>query len=152
MILIFYFLFLLSQLCFYQTVMEILIVKEKCNLFFLCFSVPPSLFLCMRAKSLQLCSTLWDPLDCSPPGFSVHGIIQARILECVLPCLPPWGSSPPRDQIHISYISCVASRFFTHWATCETCIASLRDAKIKQNWKSSFSQTVIQLGRTYGTF
>ena len=34
------------------------------------------------AKSLQSCLTLWDPMDCSPPGSFVHGILQARILEC----------------------------------------------------------------------
>ena len=34
-------------------------------------------------KSLQLCPTLFDPMDCSPPGSSVHGILQARILEWV---------------------------------------------------------------------
>jgi len=39
--------------------------------------------LCMHAKSLQLCPTLFDPMDCSLPGFSVHGILQASILECV---------------------------------------------------------------------
>ena len=33
------------------------------------------------AKSLQSCPTLSDPMDCSPPGFSVHGIFQARVLE-----------------------------------------------------------------------
>ena len=44
----------------------------------------------MRAKSLQLCPTICDPMDCSPPGSSVHGILQARILEWVL-C--PWD--PP---------------------------------------------------------
>ena len=33
------------------------------------------------AKSLQLCPTLSDPMDCSPPGSSVHGIFQARVLE-----------------------------------------------------------------------
>ena len=38
---------------------------------------------CVRAKSLQLCQTLCDPMDCSPPGSSVHGILQARILEWV---------------------------------------------------------------------
>ena len=38
---------------------------------------------CMHAKSLQLCPTLCDPMDCSPPGSSVHGIPQARILEWV---------------------------------------------------------------------
>ena len=35
------------------------------------------------AKSLHLCPTLCDPVDCSPPGSSVHGILQARILEWV---------------------------------------------------------------------
>ena len=39
--------------------------------------------LCTRAKSLQSCLTLGDPTGCSPPGFSVHGILQARILEWV---------------------------------------------------------------------
>ena len=37
----------------------------------------------MHAKSLQSCLTLWVPMDCSPPGSSVHGILQARILEWV---------------------------------------------------------------------
>ena len=37
----------------------------------------------MYAKSLQSCLTLSDPKDCSPPGSSVHGILQARILEWV---------------------------------------------------------------------
>ena len=35
------------------------------------------------AKSLQLCPTLCDPMDCSLPGFSIHGILQARTLEWV---------------------------------------------------------------------
>ena len=35
----------------------------------------------VRAKSFQSCLTLCDPKDCSPPGFSVYGILQARILE-----------------------------------------------------------------------
>ena len=35
------------------------------------------------SKSLQLCPTLCDPMDCSPPGSPVHGILQARILEWV---------------------------------------------------------------------
>ena len=40
----------------------------------------------------QSCLTLWDPLDCSPPGSSVHGILQARILEWV--AVPPPGDRP----------------------------------------------------------
>ena len=53
--------------------------------------------ICMHAKSLQLCPTLCDPMDYSPPGSSVHGILQARILMWV--AVPSCrGSSPPRDQ------------------------------------------------------
>ena len=47
-------------------------------------------------KSLQSCPTLPNAMDCSPPGFSVHGILQARILEWVA-MLVPRGSSRPRD-------------------------------------------------------
>ena len=36
----------------------------------------------LSAKFLQSCPTPCDPMHCSPPGFSVHGILQARILEC----------------------------------------------------------------------
>ena len=38
-------------------------------------------YACVCAKSLQSCLTLCNPVDCSPPGFSVHGIFQAGILE-----------------------------------------------------------------------
>ena len=49
---------------------------------------------CMRAKSLQLCLTLCNPVDCSLPGSSVHGILQVRILEWV--AMPSSrGSSQP---------------------------------------------------------
>jgi len=60
----------------------------------------------------QSCPTLCDPLDCSPPGFSVHGILQARILEWVT--IPfARGSSQPRDWTWVSYI---VRGFFTIWA------------------------------------
>ena len=52
----------------------------------------------------QACLTLCNPLDYSPPGFSVHGILQARILEWVV--IPfSRGSSQPRDWAWISYIA-----------------------------------------------
>ena len=79
------------------------------------------------AKSRQSCLTLRDPMDCSPPGSSVHGIFQARVLE--------WGaiafsgrilewaailysrwSSWPRDG---NRVSCIAGGCFTVWATRE---------------------------------
>ena len=52
----------------------------------------------------QLCPTLCDPMDCNPPGFSVHGILQARILEWVA-ISSSKGSSPPRDQTPVSLVS-----------------------------------------------
>ena len=48
------------------------------------------------AKSHQSCLTLCDPVDESPPDFSVPGILQARILEWVATASSR-GSSPPRD-------------------------------------------------------
>ena len=51
--------------------------------------------MCVYAKSFQSCLILCDPMDCSPPGFSDHGILQARILEG-LPCPPP-GDLPNPD-------------------------------------------------------
>ena len=45
------------------------------------FSILQSCATIAAAKSLQSCPTLCDPMDCSPPGFSVHGILQARTLE-----------------------------------------------------------------------
>ena len=65
----------------------------------------------MCAKSLQSCPTPCDPMDCSPPGLSVHGILQARIPEWVAVSFS--RSSWPRDWTQISYGSCVAGRFFT---------------------------------------
>ena len=62
-----------------------------------CFSTAFYEWYFVHAKSLQLCLTLCDPMDCSPPGSSVHGILQARILECVATPFSR-GSSQPRDQ------------------------------------------------------
>ena len=71
---------------------------------------------------LSLCNLM----DCGPPGSSVHGILQARILEWV--AVPSSrGSSWPRDWTHVSCGSCIAGGFFTtepprkpclnHWNT-----------------------------------
>ena len=79
----------------------------------------PSTAATPAAKSLQLCPTLCDPMDCNPPGFSVHGILQARTLEWVAisfsnawkwkakevaqscPTLcDPMDCSPPGSSIH----------------------------------------------------
>ena len=66
----------------------------------------------------KLCPTLCNPVDCSLPGSSVHGILQARILENPFPS----GSSWPRDQTPISGI---ADRFFTIWPKSHFCFFNL---------------------------
>ena len=69
----------------------------------------------MKMLVAQLCPTLCHPMDCSPPGPSVHGIHQARILERV--AMPfSRGSSQSRDQTQVSFI---AGRFSTIWAARE---------------------------------
>ena len=52
---------------------------------------------CTGAKLLQSCQTLCDPMDCSPLGSSVRGILQARILEW-LPCSPPGNLPDPGTE------------------------------------------------------
>ena len=68
--------------------------------------------------SLALC----NPMDCSPPGSSVHGILQARILEWVA-ISSSRGSSQPRDR---TQVSCIAGRFFTDWAMREARVNLIR--------------------------
>ena len=79
---------------------------------------------CMCALSL---SHVWlcDPMDGSPPGSSVHGILQAEILEWVA---FPFSrlSSQPDDQTRVSW---TAGRFFTIWATKE----------VQGNWWNNFA-------------
>ena len=61
----------------------------------------------------QSCLTPCDPTNCSPPGSSVHGILQASILQQV--AIPfSKGSSWPRDQ---TWVSCITWKFFSIWAT-----------------------------------
>ena len=59
-------------------------------------------------KVTQSCLTLYNPVDCSPLGSSIHGILQARILEWVAIFFSR-GSSQPKD---ITQVSCIAGRHF----------------------------------------
>ena len=77
---------------------------------------------CAVCSATQSCLTPCHPMDCSPPVSTAHGILQARILEWV--AMPSSrGSSQPRDQTGISYVSCIvrqAGRLFaksTNWET-----------------------------------
>ena len=70
-------------------------------------------FLWVHAKWLQSCPILWDPMDCSPPGSSVHGILQVWILKWV--AMPfSRGSSWPRFWTQVSYVSCTGRRVLYH--------------------------------------
>ena len=74
-----------------------------------------SVCVCVCLLSCFSCVWLCDPTECSPPGSSTFGILQARILEWV--AMPSSkGSSQPRDRTQVSHI---AGRFFTIWATRE---------------------------------
>ena len=68
----------------------------------------------MCAKSLQLCLTLCNPLDCNPPGSSVYGILQARILEWV--AIPPGNLPDPGIKL--------ASLCLLHWQMSSLPLAS----------------------------
>ena len=57
----------------------------------------------------QLCLPLGDPMDCRPQGSSLHGILQVRILECIVISISR-GSSHPRVRAQVYHI---ADRFFT---------------------------------------
>ena len=59
----------------------------------------------------QSCPTLCNPVDCSLPGSSVHGVSQARILELVVIFFSR-ASSQTRDW---TWVSCIVGRFFTNW-------------------------------------
>ena len=72
----------------------------------------------LGVKVAQSCLTLCHPIGCSPPDSSVHGILQARILEWIAISYSR-GSSWPRDQIQPrdrTQVPCNASRLFTIWA------------------------------------
>ena len=64
-------------------------------------------------KSLKSCSTLCNPMNYSRPGSAVYGILQVRILEWVgMPSSK--GSSQPRDQTCVSYVSCIGRQILYH--------------------------------------
>ena len=86
---------------------------------------PPST---AAAKSLQSCPTLCYPMDSRLPGSNFHGIFKARILEWAAISFSR-GSSQPRDR---TWVSCIAGRLFTIWATREA------HANLKNSLKFQF--------------
>ena len=78
--------------------------------------------LCVHAQSLWSFLTLCDPMDCSPPGSSVHRILQARILEWVV-MRSSKGSSQPRDW---TWIFCTGRRTLSHRANWDASLLAWR--------------------------
>ena len=73
---------------------------------------------CVHSKSLQSCPTLYEPMDCGPPGSSAHGILQARTLEWA--AMPSSRGLPnPGIELRSSLSPAVAGRVFTTSATWE---------------------------------
>ena len=87
----------------------------------------------ISAKSLQACLTLCDPVVCSPPDSSVHGILQTRILEWVV-MSSSRGSPQPRDQTLLSYVSCIAKSFFTTSAIIQ--FSNFNFGYLPKKWKT----------------
>ena len=65
----------------------------------------------LKCLPLSHVQTLCDPMDCSPPGSSVHEILQARILEWVARDLPDPETEPGSPALQV--VSCIAARFLT---------------------------------------
>ena len=87
---------------------------------------------CVCTLSCFSCFQLFDPVDCSLIGSCVHGILQARILEWV--AMPSSrGSSRPKDQTQVSYISCIG-----RWAVYHLIhLGSRKDWRVPTGLKSS---------------
>ena len=79
-----------------------------------CVCVCVGMYCCLVAKS---CLTLCNPMHCSPPGFSVHGISQARILKWV--AISFSRRSIPTQRLNPPFLNCQADWILYYWATWE---------------------------------
>ena len=109
----------------------------------------PSIGKQVKVKVTPLCPTLCDPMDCNPPGSSVHGILQSRILESVdIPFSR--GSSWPRDWTRVSCVSFIGRRVLYYWChlgSCKKCSICQQNTLTLQiavwptyRWEDSWTQ------------
>ena len=110
---------------------------------------------CMHAKSFQWCPTLCEPMDCSPPDSSVHGILQARILEWV--AVPSSrGFSQPSDGTCVSYVSCIVrrvlyhQRHLRHSSGISFSLKKEGDSDTCPTWMNLESSTLSEIGQSQG--
>ena len=101
----------------------------------------------MCAKSLQLCPTLCNPMDCIPPGSSVLGILQTRILEQV--AMPSSrGSSQPRGRTCI-YVSFLSRWILYHQHHLGSCIFNILQFKYSLKVLAQFVIKLVDTCRKY---
>ena len=82
------------------------------------------------------CLTLCDPTDCSPPGSSVHGILQARTLAWVAVHVSR-GSSWPRDRTRVSSVFCIGKWILYHWCHLGSPQHSIIAISARLKWKKN---------------
>ena len=92
------------------------------------------------ANLLQLCPALCDPMNCSPPAFSVHGTFQARKPDRV-PMPSSRGSSQHRNQTLISSISCISRQVLYHFTSLVAQMVKSLPA-VRETWVQSLGQEV----------
>ena len=80
------------------------------------------------------CLTLCDPMDCSPPGSSGHGILQARTLVWVAVHFSR-GSSWPRDRTRVSSVFCIGKWILYHWCHLGSPQHSIIAISARLKWK-----------------
>jgi len=90
--------------------------------------------------SCTVVSDSLDPMDYSLPGSSVHGILQARVLEWVAISFSR-GSFWPRDW---TWVSCIAGRFFTNWTTREA-IPIVKTLSMEEIYNANINQKKARL-------
>ena len=87
------------------------------------------------SEVVQSCPTCYDPMYCSLPGSSFHGIFQARVLEWVATSFSR-RSSQPRVQ---TQVFCIAGRSFTIWATREALVQGSPEKPYMSTYRCSLS-------------
>ena len=103
---------------------------------------------CLKVEGevAQSCPTLCDPMDCNLLGFSIHGILQARILEWIAISFSK-GSSRPRDWTQVSHIG---GRRFNLWAT-DKCLTVRREVLKKSDTEVNLKELPMAKDGTMGT-
>ena len=136
----------INQIWSIQTVEDYPVLKRKRIPFMKSYNTDEPWGRCCADVCTQSCPTLCDPMECSPPGSSVHGISQARIMEWVA-ISSSRGSSQSRDWTCVSCISCINRRILYHWST-EEDLKNIMLSEINQSQKEK-CWMILHIGGIY---